>query len=134
MVETRLFCCREAHKVRRKAIFHAPQLSEISSYGGVTLSEHFGDTSVSPNHGVVVPVLCEAGVDTAYDGSRILSPRVTSQAVKLRLATNRPARLPFSRSFASYNQTRPANARRFVASIDLMALPEGAGGSTRVPY
>lgn len=54
--------------------------------GGVTLSEYFGDTSVSTNHGVVVPVLCEAGVDTAYDGSRILAPRVTSQAVKLRLA------------------------------------------------
>lgn len=102
--------------------------------GGVTLSEYFGDTSVPPNHGVVVPVSCEAGVDTAYDGPRILAPRVTSQAVKLRLAANRAAKMHFSLSVARYSQTRPAIARRVVASIDLMALPEGAGGSTRRPY
>lgn len=95
--------------------------------GDVRLSKYFGDTSVSPNHGVVVPVLCEAGVDTAYDGSRILVPRVTSQAVKLRLAANREAKMHFSLSLARYSQTRPANERRVVLSIDLMALPEGAG-------
>lgn len=102
--------------------------------GAVTLTEYFSDTSVSPNHGVVVPVLCEAGVNTAYDGSRILAHRVTSQAVKLRLAANRAAKMHFSLSLALYSQTRPANVRRVVASIDLMALPEGAGGSTRMPY
>lgn len=100
MVETRLLVVRQGLESRKKPTFHETTAREISSYGrSVELcctSEYFRDTSVSPKSWWVSLDLCEAGVITACDGSRMPATGVTSQAVRLELRANRTAQ-SFSR-------------------------------------
>lgn len=112
-----------------EAVFHKTTMSEISNHvRSLQLCYIFGVLSryicFSQIMVVVSPDLCEAGMNTACDGSRIQLTRVTSQAVRLKLPANWASKFIFSLSFTRYVHTRGANARRFVANIDLMALPE----------
>ena len=77
-----------------------------------------------PKSGWVSPDLCEAGVNTACDGSRIPATRVTSQAVSSKLRGNRAAKFILSLSLARFRHARGANARKFVEISIKWRLPK----------